>query len=726
MLSNFQALAETQSCKRTRLDTSGFTTSRAAESWYPKNLYVNTYYDTKTANFNGRNAKLVIRDDKKRMHAVFKLKSSNGQKRSYKIVFLPNGEVHINLGAVGGFNTAGGAVYQCSNWYKNKIINTSGIKNNSNNFNPKNSSSTKFSSNTNRISDEAICNMATDRGSWRTVRFAQEYIQEAKSRGLNCGVASKKTMSSSTYSNLSNFSDWRVCDEVKLGKEEWLQEAKSRRLNCGVASEKVKKEKAREKRIKAEQEKIKKKAAEKALKKKLAEKKIKAEQEKVKDREEKFRKENIARIKREAKKREEEEKKLKNKISELKKEAKFFYQDVTEFVKSGGEIDLVKLTNLFSNRPMINTKWSAKNTKNYENLRSFMTSNQAFIDFERTLKQIRIVKANTDKNNIISSLNDNLKKLKTLLRENFGDDKVIKKIQLNIKRIEPILNEDFNPTKAREVLQYVNNYLSDYYNLKKELGEINSYLDKKKLVLSEIIQNNFGTEKAKIAAKLITNTDKTLTVESKRQIKNEIDIFIKNPSKKVKKISEINKQNKLKSKFSNLLDNQICNNAVRNNVWISSEKDLIAEAKSRGLDCGINVKTEIQNSIEKSKKRILKKSLGPCANVSGVWGKVDCLAVLDMLPMTLVCTGILTDQGYNGTVEIKISEHDKISYNMYGILGKVKSSENNLLVDGAFKFVFFSYDMKVKIAVGLLSSTALYEQSQYGRYVHSGYCQKRL
>ena len=97
-----------------------------------------------------------------------------------KVVFLPNGEVHADLVAVGGYRSPGGAVYKCSNWYKNKIINTSGIKSNSNNFNSKNSSSTKFSSNTNRISDEAICNMATDRGSWRKVGFAQEYVQEAK------------------------------------------------------------------------------------------------------------------------------------------------------------------------------------------------------------------------------------------------------------------------------------------------------------------------------------------------------------------------------------------------------------------------------------------------------------------------------------------------------------------------------------------------------------------
>ena len=47
LFSSFQVIAETQSCNRTSIDISVFTTSRAAESWYPKNLYVNTYYDKK-------------------------------------------------------------------------------------------------------------------------------------------------------------------------------------------------------------------------------------------------------------------------------------------------------------------------------------------------------------------------------------------------------------------------------------------------------------------------------------------------------------------------------------------------------------------------------------------------------------------------------------------------------------------------------------------------------
>ena len=54
--------------------------------------------------------------------------------------------------------------------------------------------------------------MATDRGPKRKVRFAQEYVQEAK-RGLSCGVYS------STSSNLSNYSDWRICDEADSGSQ---------------------------------------------------------------------------------------------------------------------------------------------------------------------------------------------------------------------------------------------------------------------------------------------------------------------------------------------------------------------------------------------------------------------------------------------------------------------------------------------------------------------------
>ena len=108
------------------MDDRGFSSRSAAESWYPKNAYGNTSYDTKTANFNGRSGKLVIRDDKKRMDAFLNFRTSTGLKRIMKLAFLPNGEVHADLVASVGYQSPGGAVYKCSNWYKNKIINKVG------------------------------------------------------------------------------------------------------------------------------------------------------------------------------------------------------------------------------------------------------------------------------------------------------------------------------------------------------------------------------------------------------------------------------------------------------------------------------------------------------------------------------------------------------------------------------------------------------------------------
>ena len=54
------------------------------------------------------------------MDAWINIRTSKGHKRIMKISFLPNGEVHADLLAVAGYRSPGGAVYKCSNWYKNK------------------------------------------------------------------------------------------------------------------------------------------------------------------------------------------------------------------------------------------------------------------------------------------------------------------------------------------------------------------------------------------------------------------------------------------------------------------------------------------------------------------------------------------------------------------------------------------------------------------------------
>ena len=121
LFTNFHAFGENQSCERISIDTSGFSTPNVAESWYPKNLFINTNYNRKLANFSGITTDLVIRADKKRMKAIFIMSSSSGQQMYMKFFFLPNGEVHANLMTPGGFKEIGGAVYKCSNWYKNKV-----------------------------------------------------------------------------------------------------------------------------------------------------------------------------------------------------------------------------------------------------------------------------------------------------------------------------------------------------------------------------------------------------------------------------------------------------------------------------------------------------------------------------------------------------------------------------------------------------------------------------
>jgi hypothetical protein len=119
------SFAESYSCQRERLDHSGFTTKAAAESWYNKNINITTNITSKTAYYKGGNTALVIRDDNKRMKAVFKRKSSSGKRLNFTFVFLPNGEVHADLKTGGGYKSAGGAIYKCSNWYKGKIISAS-------------------------------------------------------------------------------------------------------------------------------------------------------------------------------------------------------------------------------------------------------------------------------------------------------------------------------------------------------------------------------------------------------------------------------------------------------------------------------------------------------------------------------------------------------------------------------------------------------------------------
>ena len=94
--------------------------------------------------------------------------------------------------------------------------------------------------------NNALCKFATDGKKWETVKSFQVYVNEAKSRGLDCGVENKPSNYNSDQlaetEKLSEISAKRVClaaaSNGKWNSEQYLKpyvlEAKRRGLNCGV------------------------------------------------------------------------------------------------------------------------------------------------------------------------------------------------------------------------------------------------------------------------------------------------------------------------------------------------------------------------------------------------------------------------------------------------------------------------------------------------------------
>lgn len=107
------------SCERFYIDSSGFSSLRAAESWYNKNLTVRIDVDKRKGYYKGGESNVVVKSNGKRFELKFPRRSSSGNMNYFRFYFLPNGEVHTELAAKAGFQTAGGAKYKCGGWPMN-------------------------------------------------------------------------------------------------------------------------------------------------------------------------------------------------------------------------------------------------------------------------------------------------------------------------------------------------------------------------------------------------------------------------------------------------------------------------------------------------------------------------------------------------------------------------------------------------------------------------------
>jgi hypothetical protein len=259
----------------------------------------------------------------------------------------------------------------------------------------------------------------------------------------------------------------------------WFELAKHLKLECkDKAKEQEKKLQAEIARLKAEQktrlererqlqiekERIKKEAKEKARQKELAEEKArqkKLAEEKARQKKlakEKARQKKLAEVK--ARQKELAEVKARQKkLDEYKRKASNFYKDIESYVKAGGDIDLVKLSDYFAIKPNPQDDWNNSDFSNFKKLRDFMTSIPQFVSYEKERIAERFKNSFAKKDKSLAELKQNLKELKGLMRKMFGSSEV-PKIKDMIKDIQSALS-DFKQIEADNVIKVSSSYLAD-------------------------------------------------------------------------------------------------------------------------------------------------------------------------------------------------------------------------------------------------------------------------
>ncbi len=322
----------------------------------------------------------------------------------------------------------------------------------------------------------------------------------------------------------------RIEKEQQRIAEERARKEKARKL-AEIKARKIAEEKARKANEKAKKEKARKLAEAKA--KKIAEEKAR----------------KIA---------EENAKVLRDKINSLKKEAANFYNDINDFVKSGGELDLLELTKLFELKPDPKKAWTKKDITNLENLEKFMRSIAEFNVFEEAKIAERKLNYEKKKDEIIAALNNNLDKLNSLLRENFSNKEFSKPLQKSINKVKTFLStldKSFVLESASKLLDQSSKSIDNITSKIKKIEKLDNDLNRFNEELNLVLRNNFGTDKAKNASKLIEKINKVKTNLEKEKLNNVIKLFLKTGKLEEEKVVEV-KKDKKKNESINTTKNQ--------------------------------------------------------------------------------------------------------------------------------------------------------------------------
>ncbi len=275
---------------------------------------------------------------------------------------------------------------------------------------------------------------------------------------------------------------------------------------------------------------------------------------------------------------EEKARKLAEKIKSMKLKAKDFYNDINSFVKSGADIDLIKLSSLYENRPDPKLKWENEEIQNFELLDDFMKTVNGYIAFEKNNIIKRNVKLAETKDKIIIALKKNYTELKKLLRGNFSNKQLSKEIKNEMNKVQKFLSNQVDPFDINIGNILIDKSAQSLKNIKNKLkiaSDIDNYLIGKKHVLEDILRKNFGNNKGKLSANLIKSIENANNLIDKQKIKNRIENFLKKiqASTSPKTSSVIKDKNSLSNKTGKSFKNSYKSNSSNDNDKIKQNEE---------------------------------------------------------------------------------------------------------------------------------------------------------
>ena len=162
-------------------------------------------------------------------------------------------------------------------------------------------------------------------------------------------------------------------------------------------------------------------------------------------------------------------------------------------------------------------------------MEKFVRSNSDFITFEKNKIAERKTQFEKEKDEILSSLNQNLDKLNVLFRENFSIDEFSIPIKDNIKKIQSVLNDEsisFEIEIAQRILLESTKTIEAISKNVSTSETLNEYLKLGSQELDKILRTAFGTERGNQAASLLERIKDAKTVFEKEELSKEIKKFL--------------------------------------------------------------------------------------------------------------------------------------------------------------------------------------------------------